>query len=336
MEEALAAARRGKDRWTLGYVLLNSILFPFLGGDYPLGVQIAEEALAIARELGDRQSIASALHNISNALLELGEIDRALAALEESGRLRQELKSPLGFAYSHSAMANLAATKGDYAQAQAYLQQAAEVYQDLGLGQDLAFTLLEMANMASLQGQADEVQRLLAASRAAAPEIKHRLGFIPDFLYGEIAYRRGDYTAALEHFEKALHLSIQSQVHHGIAIAHYEVATALVALGNLTQAREQLRAGARLIAGDLRRKKLVMLIVFGYGLWLKALGQAQRAYLLLTHVTAPHYDYEIRDWAGRLLAELGQGLPPGVGEAAQTQAPHLDIAALLEEIAAEN
>ena len=185
-----------------------------------------DEAAALLRRFtAENPRMLDGWESLARVLRRAGKPGEAIAALEQADRLQP------GTPQVVMGLADLHLEDGQYAKARS-LAEAARALGSSGVDE-------ELAAIALAEGDAAAAGRYAEAAQAKSPE-----GRLPLLLLGRVAAKRGDFAAAIGHFDHAL--QIEADTHaapmQGIRAAR---ADALAHLGREHEAEEDFRREIR-------------------------------------------------------------------------------------------
>ena len=175
-QQALALARRARDRLAEAAALSHLGLMQHLNVDYPAAAASQRQALALFRDLGNLFGQAYALNDLGVVQQETGDHTAAAASQQQALALFGDLGNLKGQAQARNDLGLVQQETGDYPAAAASHQQALTLFADLGnrLGQAEALNRLgELATRTADTAQARQHHtHALAIARdlGAAPE----------------------------------------------------------------------------------------------------------------------------------------------------------------------
>jgi len=292
-EEALALAEQVGDPWRRERALEVLGIDARQRGQYAEAEELLQQAIAIAEEAGEQRWKASCLDSLSQTLWLKGEYHTARALAEESLQIRQEFGDRSSISYSFERLAQIATALGDYDLAHEYCHRALAVAEEIGNPEMKGECLfVGSAMLASALGQYEEAREL----NMEVIRIGREIGWADGSLCGPFA----------------------------------ELGHAILALGEVAEAREYLRRGLHgAIEGGFWSVALNALV--GVASISAQHGEPERAVELLALVLHhPAADQVTRDRAQKLLTELESELTPEAFAAATARGRVRE----LEEVAA--
>ncbi len=211
--------------------------------------ELAARTAALGERHGWDQQVAQALVVLGRAEIRAGRADDAWRRLAEAERRAAELGDAELRCDALRAQAAVLMQRGDLAPAAARLQAAIDLVDAEHDPLRVAGALLDLAYVARQRNDPDTAADLAARARGLYERVGSRWGVANAHnLEGEIARLRGDFDAAVDHYEAAVHrnralggnLALVPQVNLGLA---------LVQAGRGTDARRELVV-ARGLVGD--------------------------------------------------------------------------------------
>jgi tetratricopeptide (TPR) repeat protein len=150
MNEGLASAQTGNDRWFAAYARYNLGYIDSLLGRSLEGYEQMIAGLDEWREIGDPHSIALGLNHLVSTLIRLGRCEEARFYMQESIVLCEASKNRwgLGTAYRNDGLATMA--QGDFVQAAVLFRKSLEIFNGFTTGWDIARSLAYLGD-ATLQ-----------------------------------------------------------------------------------------------------------------------------------------------------------------------------------------
>jgi CHAT domain-containing protein/Tfp pilus assembly protein PilF len=225
--------------WVFGHI---GLIHARLGGD-TLALGNCEKAIAIVRQMREKAQIAKHLQTLSVAYGRLGDLDKALASYRESLELTlSAAPQPRELAFTYFDLANLYRRQGNHKLAQVFADQALNCSEKAGdtnrTCQILSLTSLEQL---ALQ-QEDGAKQAVDKSLSLLPNIDSGQRAFTEPLVlsqaGEVAYRCGDRSKAIEYFTRAESLASKVEDNKFLLIQSLKGrAEAYAAQGMIAQAR---------------------------------------------------------------------------------------------------
>ncbi|MBN1641690.1 MAG: AAA family ATPase, partial [Anaerolineae bacterium] len=337
-EESLVLYRELGDPWGTAFMLCTLCwTIPKCPANYDHLRELYEEALSIAQAHGDRTNTAHAAHGLAILSLHQGQVDRA----ERLGRQALDLFERFGdrtrMAWVHDLLGTTAMAQGQFAQACATIERGRDLYLEVGRDEEAARAEWMLGMYEMHRGRYAEARR--------HGEHVHTLGgqdaperFAASVLLAGIALAEGApaQTRSLLADRDLTPVGDQSGRHlldHTPSI----LACALIRLGDHDRARHRFREALRLAPEADAFWPLLHALV-GYALLLAAEGETERAVEL--YALASRYPYVARsrwfgDAIGVHIAAGAEALPADAVRAAQERGGARDLAATVQEMAAE-
>jgi CHAT domain-containing protein/predicted negative regulator of RcsB-dependent stress response len=206
MRRAVPVARRAKNHFTEGLILLNLGIYCHNHMQLQEAVEYCDKALATARRFGNSALEGSALNSLGDAYLELGLTEQALDYYEQALQVLQQAGGARHMeSRIHGSIAALYDDPEDWEKSLEHLQQSltlAREARDRELERDALFRL------AHLYEQVDNIREaLLRCQQALAidKEIDRRPQLGEDLCYmGDLLRRVGEQEIAINQYRGAL------------------------------------------------------------------------------------------------------------------------------------
>lgn len=199
----MALFRETGDRWALAHPLCDLALHAWDAGQLRQAVALIQEYLAIFRQLRALMSVPMALGYLAFMAVEMGDFAAGTQAAQEKAEIEASRGLPIDRAYGLHSLAYVDWAQGKLAQAQAQWEEAlAQESSDRGFVAEILYHLGQVALYADRLDEADE---RLAESRRLGGGAEHPwLETRALFALGQVAIRRGEYTAALALMQESL------------------------------------------------------------------------------------------------------------------------------------
>lgn len=216
-------------------------------GQTAQATRLAEQALSLAKDSASQSDKGRALLELAEIARERGDIDASVEQLNHAQQVLEQTQDLQAQAKVINAKAANLRTQGQHPQALTLSQEALELYK--GIGDEKGMADAYTAIGVSLEWQGAWQEALLAYNSALEIARKYNdiVGLATAFYnIGEIHRDLGDKSTALTYFQDALRLDIDSGQPKNIAYSHTKVATVLMELGRLDEARQQVKEAQQL------------------------------------------------------------------------------------------
>ena len=183
MQEGLACAQAGGDRWFEAYAIYNLGYVDSLQGRYAKGYEKMMAGLETWRTLGDPHSISLGLNFLVTTLISLERYEEAKSNMVESIRLCEISKNRwgMGTAYRYYGLATMA--QGNYLEAQELFRKSLDIFGDYVIGWDIALSLNYLGDAMRLSGSLTEARKYYLNALQLAVESK-ALPIVMDLILG--------------------------------------------------------------------------------------------------------------------------------------------------------
>jgi predicted ATPase len=236
-EEALARNRELAEKRGIAVALNNLGAVALHQSDYAAAIARYEESLALRRQIGDRRGFAYVQVWLAWAHGQQGEYARATSILGEALGVFRELndKQLISWALAHQGL--LAYDLGEEERAQVLLEESLALGREVGNKVIIAEVLSHLGGVLRARGQRTLATTLAEEGVAAAREIGN-LWVLPYSLrvLGHQAQDTGDSVRAASLYGESLTLYRKTEGRRGIAECLEDVASLLVARGDLERA----------------------------------------------------------------------------------------------------
>lgn len=224
--------------------------------------EFAGRSLRLLQRLDEPNEAALAATILGSALRYLGEEAQARTHFETALRLRRRLGDERGEAAALNNLALLRLDAADLAGAGQLLEQALAIKRRLCEPRAIALGLCNVSEVYVRAGRLDEAARAIAEGEAVAAPLDDKQlsgGLLCNA--GDLAARRGDWPAALDHYERALRVHGEAGNEHDVVVAMIGRARALHHVGRTGEALAELHraAGTAQRTGNAQRWALAQL-----------------------------------------------------------------------------
>jgi predicted ATPase/DNA-binding CsgD family transcriptional regulator len=143
-DEALAIARRVRDRLGSGFALLMLGVIVRSAGEYAPAISLFDEALGIFRSLDARHGIWRTLSNLAETQTRVDNLDTARQQVEEALAVAQSMGFIWGTAYSLRQLGVILSRQGHTARAIALLEESGRGFERLRANHGRNFALIDL------------------------------------------------------------------------------------------------------------------------------------------------------------------------------------------------
>ncbi len=209
-EDALAAAEKAHDAWTIGSARLNLAVLEKGDGDLAAALVHLEAVVDLGRRAGGQIAVQQALFNLANLDLYLGRYARAHASIEKLAEQRDKLAGP-SRAQLLGLQAELATRRGEVDKGARLYELCADAYEAVARPLDAAEARLE-GILARAFSSADAAVTIdVTALERELRELRRRLGdggfgeheALANIVEGTLALARGDEPRARAFLDSA-------------------------------------------------------------------------------------------------------------------------------------
>ncbi|MGD2158620.1 MAG: protein kinase [Anaerolineales bacterium] len=287
---------------------------------------LLRENLSITQQMDNKWWESVVTGQLGFLLLLQGDYPQAMALCQKSFSITQQEEL---WPTCLDIIAVLKAIHGDYKEAKTWYEKSIEINTAYGLSVERAYSMVGLAELASLEGRHLQALDLLKDCFPVFPKIEEDPQL--DWVYGKLAYRRGDYDQASQRFETYLNKGT------GVLkiIAWFWLGLSQIKLGQVNAAQQSLVRG---LSGAFKaeRRYYYPWGIFGFAQIHQAAGRNEQAaaFTALLHEN-PVTPYEFKVYAAELLEELEAELEPEVYEAAYQRGLSLDLDAVVQELLEE-
>jgi tetratricopeptide (TPR) repeat protein len=291
--QSLDISREIGDHWGESISLDMLGQVAYTRGEYPEAERLYYEALALNEAVGNLNQIGWCLCSLSDLLCIQGRYADAREMAFKGMTVAHQAGNSYEIAMSYNGLAKIAVGERSYAEAYKLSQQAFAASGDSNWPEGPAWMQIDLCPIALDLNDADELERRARDSLSIFEKTGSPWGRSAALYYlGEAARLRGDLTTAGEHFVQSVRLA----------------------------------AGASSVM-------LVVRHLVGFASLLAQTGEPERAIELLALVVHHPATWQVtRDRAYRLLAELGEAVPPEIAAAAQDRGRQLSVDAVITDL----
>ena len=212
-------------------------------GDTESAFTYFQQALQLGQKLGVPDRIGDPLQGLGDVYTLNGQYDEALASLKRALDTWRSAGNAYGVATTQRQMGVVFQNQSRYGAAVDSMQQSVKGFHDLGeKSGDAAQALQNLAEALAKAGRGDEAAAPLAEAEGMANVLKNDA--LTAQIYGtkgDIAFYRGDYSAAAGLFQSALQSATRGKDHDGIIQAKLNLARVAIAQGKGADAVNRLR-----------------------------------------------------------------------------------------------
>ncbi|MEV3923152.1 AfsR/SARP family transcriptional regulator [Actinomadura coerulea] len=206
---AIAALRDSDDGSGLARALADRSLVRFRSGEYDSALEDAERALAVFRSAGERHGEADILDHMGLIHWQLSRFPEALAHGEEALAIHRSLGDRHGEAKNLDHTAIFLEYMGRYREAEELRLRAVDIFTEIGDPRGRTMALNNMGELMLRMGAVDKAVDYYGRTAAAAAELGRQHQAIMRINLGNVSRHTGDHETALEHYRKALALTME-------------------------------------------------------------------------------------------------------------------------------
>jgi tetratricopeptide (TPR) repeat protein len=304
-EQALAAARRLKNRMMEGVHLGNLGLAYAALGDARRAIELYEQHLVIAREIGDRRGEGADLGNLGNAYAALGDARRAIEFYEQALVIDREIGDRRGEGADLGNLGNAYADLGDARRAIEFYEQRLVIAREIGDRRGEGAALGNLGNAYADLGDARRAIECYEQALVIDREIGDRRG--EGSALGNLgnAYADlGDARRAIAFYEQRLVIAREIGDRRGEGNALMNLGNAHYSLGDARRAIEFYEQ-ALVIDREIGDRRGEGNALMGLGIAYYALGDARRAIAFYEQALPIFREIGDRRGEGNALGNLG-------------------------------
>ncbi len=206
-------------------------------GDYAQSEAYLQEGLIFARQVGDREQICTLLINLGVTVGEQGKHSQAEAYFQEGLVLARQIGNREQICLLLTNLGDVVGELGNFAQAKAYYEEGLALARQIGHGEWISALLINLGLMMRRLGNYTEAEVNLQESLTLARQIgRPQMTAIVLYEHGTLHLNQQQVEAAEASFREMLTI-IPEGGQDLIALAHYGLARAVAAQGNIQEAR---------------------------------------------------------------------------------------------------
>ncbi len=315
-------------------------------GSYSQAKELLQQSISLLRQFDAQAELAEALHYFGSLTMLNGDFINAQAFLQEALAIYQKYNDKRGIGLCFNIMGLLAQSQGEYREAKRLLQQAVVRLKEVEDHHYLAMSLGDLSVVVFKLGSFLEAKQLLNESLAISQALGDRLSLAINLNYlGLVTFSMGklEWAEAKSLHQKSLVISKELGDRRLIAISLNHLGEVAHAAGEFTEAQQYfLTALSIATEGQVVPIMLDSLIgLASLSAYMETEGAEvelplkERAVEWLTLILShPAGQYETKERASRLLAELESQLPPPTSAAARARGQTRSLEAIAAEILA--
>ena len=218
--------------------LNNRGLVHFQLGEYDQALKCYEEGLALARELGDGQVLPLCLSNQGKVHWKRGEFDLALGVYQETTRLAQRMGNRHLLALYSGNQGIIEMERSSFDAAERHFREALQLAESVGNQFAIGWNCMNLGEVASRQGDHGAARRRFERAEGYLRPLDHPQ--LVQCLNGRAraALQLGESRAAVALYSEAEALAVARHDKGGISEALAGRGEALLALGEMEEARD--------------------------------------------------------------------------------------------------
>ncbi len=208
-----------------------------LRGEFPNALNYYFKALSIYQKIGCESGISTVLNNIGVVHLYQKLYDKALEYYNKSLSIEEKLKNDEGIGTSYLNIGEVHRKRGDLSKASDYYLRALIYANRSGDLDGIGTIYNELAGINIDHGSLDDVVKYLDRARETFTKLNNPLRLAEcELNFGNYYLKRGSPQMAVEHFNKALQLSIPDRLKEIESNAHQRLGEIYEQLGQIKQA----------------------------------------------------------------------------------------------------
>lgn len=290
-------------------------------GQYNKARTLLEQSLLIARRKEAKGEIALCLIYLGDIARLMGEFAKAKLLVSESVTLCQETGELRKLGRALNMLGIVAGCTGEYSEAKVLFQESLSTYRKVG---DLWWSCKVRENLgsiANLHGDYTEAKLLYQECLATLRKIDDRFGSASCLLnLGIIAYELHEYSQAIELQQESLRLFREAGSLWHMGLCLNDLAKSELALGDHLMAKRHFHAAFK-SAVEIGAIPICLGVLVGMADLLIIRGKPHQALeYLITAVSHPAIEHDIRARAERLLIALEKTIPRSAISSARERA----------------
>jgi predicted ATPase/transcriptional regulator with XRE-family HTH domain len=305
-------------------------------GDLQKARDLLQQSLQFLGAHRRRAMLAELLLYLSILEHSQGDYQTARRLAEECVSLNRERGRVFGLGYALSNLGMISLSRGEHETAYTYLKEGVVVMRSIEHTRGIAINLTRLGVAALQLGKLDEAQQCLEESLKITHKFKDRWGFGNALNYlGLLAFARED----LERAESLIRESVALFKEDGDQLL---LASTLVDLGNILNERDAESDSqnafqqALQIVVRIQATPIALCALTGIAALHAKNGATERAYELATYCWQhPSSNWQTKDRAERLRADLEARLTPEQIEAARSRAQSMTLDSLAQELTSQ-
>jgi tetratricopeptide (TPR) repeat protein len=189
---------------------LNELFRANLQSDPVKALTYTKEALSLATEINDQRGMAASYNNLGIVYRNQGAFDKALEYYVISLKIYETLQNKEGIATTKNNISTIYAIKKELDQAMKYLEESYNLFVEL---KDERKIVGSMNNLGNLHSERQDFAKAIKYFMQSS-ELSQKLGMRfadPLVNLGNIYFAQGEYSRAVEQYEKALAMERESR-----------------------------------------------------------------------------------------------------------------------------
>ncbi len=204
-DQAIALAKRGKEKEILGRALNFRAYLFYEEGDINSAISYLEKAIKIAEMIDNKSIKDTSCRILGNIYRIKGELDSARNFFEESLRLSKEMKDEDGVAVAYNNLSNVYLLKGELRKALEYQKMSLALKEAKGQISAIAVSRLNMGVIYEDMGDWEEAIECFYRAMVEKEKLKDLAGIALCYNnIGEIYLKKGKLEKAIPLFERAI------------------------------------------------------------------------------------------------------------------------------------
>ena len=246
-EKVRTCSVKAKDRYWLGQYFINSGVALDRSGDSSRAASAYEKAIEHGKKHDDPLLVGRALGNLAQLRMSEDEPDAALELMRQSIEWKKRAKDHFGSAISEAQLGAVHANRGDFKAALSHFERAEALFEKRDHTYEQAKSAYNLGNVYADLGQLSKALKAYKrASHLAEADSYLDMKLLATFGIVRVFYKRGQFADIEAEFRALLELPIAAGDTEARLAAYHGMAVAQAMLGNVSEARNNLRKTLKL------------------------------------------------------------------------------------------